>query len=81
MGTDSLATVAHMIASTGPVTAFGEAAATSIAAGAFLGGFAAGAAGFVLARKDAWRDRATVNGSYLGGTTMIAALAVESILR
>ncbi len=77
MALDPHATVAQLVAAAGPVSAFGEDAATSIGAGAFLGGFVAGAIGLLLGRKESWRDRAILNGSYIGGLWMAAAYLTE----
>lgn len=49
-------------------------------AGAFLGGFVAGAIGLLLGRKESWRDRAILNGSYIGGLWMAATSLVELVL-
>ena len=73
MALDPHAAAMQLVAAAGPVSALGEGAATSLGAGAFLGGFVAGALGLLLGRRESWRDRAVLNGSYVGGLLMAAA--------
>jgi hypothetical protein len=78
---DALPPVAHLVAlGGGPVTSLGGDAATVIAAGAFLGGFVAGAVGLALGREATWRDRAALNGSYVGGCAQAVALLGEAFI-
>jgi len=81
MGIDPHAVTVTLVSAAGPVSAFGEGAATSVGAGAFLGGFIAGALGLLLGRRESWRDRAVLNGSYVGGLLMAVALLGELIIR
>ncbi|HEX2161723.1 MAG TPA: hypothetical protein VHF88_07870 [Thermoleophilaceae bacterium] len=75
-----LVAIAGLAAASAPVTSFGEDAATAVGAGAFLGGFTAGVIGVLLGRKETWRDRAAINGSYVGGAAMVVAMAGERLI-
>ena len=79
MAVEGLAVWMWLVAASGPNSAFVEGLATSVGAGAFLGGFVASAAGLILRRTQAWRDKAVAVGTCCGGLAMAMLALLESI--
>lgn len=63
------------------MTAFGEAAATSVGAGMVLGGFLAGLLGLVSGWDTPARERVAIGMGALGGLLMALGLAAETLIR
>jgi hypothetical protein len=78
---EPLSTAARLVAATGPVTAFVEAAAASVGAGMVLGGFLAGLLGLASRRGVRDREQATLDMASFGGLAMAVGLIIEAIVR
>lgn len=69
--------MAHLFASVGSATAGMEALASSIGAGALIGGFLGGLARVALDRSLAESEEEALRGGYVGGVAGLMALAFD----